>query len=457
MNRERDIERVLDAWLQPGPTVMPDRLFDDVLERIERQPQRRLARLQLRITTMRPVTILAVAAAITVAVGAGLFLLGRPSTSDVAAPTAAPSIAPAPSASAAPSATPAAALPPELAHVWIGAPRALPLSGRTDPVLLKMEMGLIGTATQVLADLGGNWLFGSRASVPEPGTLHLETKLANGGCDVGAVGEYTYTMSPDGRTLDLAAIDEPCPPRAEVYGGTWSLRECNLPANPDGWVCAGSLPAGTHASTFFDPWSSSREMDSVGAYGALRFTVPDGWANSEDVPTSFFLTPSEEYAKDDGGDLESWHGIYIRRAASAMAQDEQCTNAEQPGVPRTLEGLTQWLVDHPGLVASTPVETTIGGKRATMTDTVVAPDWTTTCPDATGGHPVAHMFREADTGRWDWSAGWPGNQDRQRVILVELAPENVMLVALDDTISQASFDALVAEAMPIVESFEFPE
>jgi hypothetical protein len=108
MNRERDIERVLDAWLQPGPTVMPDRLFDDVLERIERQPQRRLARLQLRITTMRPITLFAAAAAIAVALGAGIILLGRPSTSDVGAPTTSPTTSPttAPEPSTTPSATP---------------------------------------------------------------------------------------------------------------------------------------------------------------------------------------------------------------------------------------------------------------------------------------------------------------------------------------------------------------
>lgn len=96
MNRERDIERVLDAWLQPGPTVMPDRLFDDVLERIERQPQRRLARLQRRITTMRPITILAAAAALTVAVGTGIVLLNRSPSTDVGGPSPAPGASPRP-------------------------------------------------------------------------------------------------------------------------------------------------------------------------------------------------------------------------------------------------------------------------------------------------------------------------------------------------------------------------
>ena len=451
MSRERDIERVLDTWLAQGPTVMPDRLFDGVLDRIERQPQRRLARLQLRFSTMRPITIFAAAAAIAVAVGAGIVLLGRPSTPDVGAPTPAPSVAPTPAAA------PAAALPTEVIGTWIGAPRPLPTLGVTEPALLKLDLGTLGAATQLRVDLEGSWKYGSRGSGSAPGRLRFETTLPNTGCEIGTVGEYAYTLADEGRTLDLAAVDDPCRGRAEAYAGSWSLRECGLPPNVEGYVCAGNLPAGTHASTFFDPWSPSRELTRAGAYGALRFTVPEGWANSEDFATSFVLVPSAEYEKDDGGDLESWHGIYVRRAASAAAQDEQCTNAEQQGVARTLDGLTAWLTGHPGLEASPPIETTIGGKRATITDIVTAAGWTKTCPDAPGGHPVAALFREADTGRWDWGQGWPGNQDRQRVILVELGPENTLLIAIDDTNSQARFDELVAKAMPIVESFEFIE
>ena len=43
---------------------------------------------------MRPITLFAAAAAIAIAVGAGIVLLGRPATPDVAAPTAAPSVRP---------------------------------------------------------------------------------------------------------------------------------------------------------------------------------------------------------------------------------------------------------------------------------------------------------------------------------------------------------------------------
>ena len=35
MRSDRDLEKVLDAWLAPGPTEMPDRLFFAVLGRVE--------------------------------------------------------------------------------------------------------------------------------------------------------------------------------------------------------------------------------------------------------------------------------------------------------------------------------------------------------------------------------------------------------------------------------------
>jgi hypothetical protein len=69
------------------------------------------------------------------------------------------------------------------------------------------------------------------------------------------------------------------------------------------------------------------------------------------------------------------------------------------------------------------------------------------------------LFREAGAPPGEsggWGIGWPSGTERQRIILVETGPDNVLLVALDDTSTPSSFDELVAAAMPIVESLEFP-
>ena len=62
MRPNRDIEPVLDAWLAPGPTEMPDDLFRDVLRRIEHVPQRRFAWAPRRFTSMFSAFKLATAA-----------------------------------------------------------------------------------------------------------------------------------------------------------------------------------------------------------------------------------------------------------------------------------------------------------------------------------------------------------------------------------------------------------
>lgn len=85
MTRERDIERVLDAWFEPGPTEMPDRLFDDVLARVDRLPQRRIP-LTLRFPPMNSrIRWLTLAAAALVVALAGLALINRPNNGDVGA------------------------------------------------------------------------------------------------------------------------------------------------------------------------------------------------------------------------------------------------------------------------------------------------------------------------------------------------------------------------------------
>ena len=52
MNRHPDIDRTLEAFFLDGPSQMPDRLFQAVLDQVERVPQRRLTRLKLRFTDM---------------------------------------------------------------------------------------------------------------------------------------------------------------------------------------------------------------------------------------------------------------------------------------------------------------------------------------------------------------------------------------------------------------------
>lgn len=99
MTHERDIDRILAAWLADGASEMPDRLFDTVLDRIERVPQRRLAVFKRRLLARDSRSRIAAAlAAVVVIAIVGFAVLDRPLSSSVASPpspSASPSMSPA--------------------------------------------------------------------------------------------------------------------------------------------------------------------------------------------------------------------------------------------------------------------------------------------------------------------------------------------------------------------------
>lgn len=108
MTNDRDIERILDMWLGDGPSELPDRVFDVVADRIERQPQRPAWRLQWRTSDMNTTLKRASAiAAVAIIVVAGYNLLPggssggpppTPSPSPSPTSTPSPTIAPTPTA-----------------------------------------------------------------------------------------------------------------------------------------------------------------------------------------------------------------------------------------------------------------------------------------------------------------------------------------------------------------------
>jgi hypothetical protein len=78
MNRDTDIDRVLDEWLGAGPSRVSDRVFDMVAERIERQGQRPSWRLNWRETLVTGRARAAVVSAMAIAVAAVLiFAISR--------------------------------------------------------------------------------------------------------------------------------------------------------------------------------------------------------------------------------------------------------------------------------------------------------------------------------------------------------------------------------------------
>ena len=105
MTGERDMERILERWLVDGIDEMPDRVYLSVVDRVERQPQRRAWRVSWRDSTVNAYLkpILAIAAVIVLTVG-GIAVIARPPWSgvEIAVPSASPTPSPSPTPSTPP-------------------------------------------------------------------------------------------------------------------------------------------------------------------------------------------------------------------------------------------------------------------------------------------------------------------------------------------------------------------
>jgi hypothetical protein len=430
MNRHRDIEPVLEAWFLAGPTRMPDHLFEAVLDRVERMPQGRFRRLRLRSTfadRRRRWLALAAAAAVLATVGLATFdpgLLGRVGA------WLSPSPSPSPDQDAGPVST-------ALRYTWVGEARDL---GNGAPAAVKLEASTLAVRAgdrpaSVFSNAAQISANGLRFTIAEPLP-----------CAWGDVGTYTFTLSPSGRGLTLEAVADACAARSAAISGDWVRTNCpGLRGAPYG-LCLGDLDAGGHVSTAFEPFAPLDETFLL--YGRFAYTVPEGWANTEDSPITYVLQPL---------DAPESARISLSTYVIPHSQSEPCADAVEPGIGRTPSAIADWLTTLPGLVVTTPAPITVGELSGVMLDLSVAPGWTLTCPSSQGG-PLVSTFTDANLGAEYLPFAGPersvAGNERARYILLDLGDDRAMLIDVQAP-DELTWDSLVLEAMPVIETFEF--
>ncbi|HSL77437.1 MAG TPA: hypothetical protein VK867_10860 [Candidatus Limnocylindrales bacterium] len=181
-------------------------------------------------------------------------------------------------------------------------------------------------------------------------------------------------------------------------------------------AAAGILPAGKVTSRAFAPRAT--------------FTVPEGWVNDLDVNIGYGLFPDidaneVEYAKSG----EIAQGIFM---VSVESPYFFCEAWEK--TPGTAAERAAFLVASDAFVVSEPVDVTIGGLTGKQVDVRLDPDRpTATCP----GDPAA-----VDLG-----------DQRTRVTYLD-TPSGIIAISAGSKYS-ADHEAFLADAMPIVESFQF--
>jgi hypothetical protein len=461
MRPQRDIESVLDAWLAPGPTEMPDRLFHDALERIERTPQRRRAWAPRRFTTMFASFKFATAAVIAGLVFA-LVGLSLWQASDV---QQAPAASAAPSPDASSDAPAAAALTPIVAPLngrWLGPP--LDVEGLNlfpeDFRYWWIDKWSFGVNAPPKEEGGTDLL--SMPNEVGPGRFQLVTNFDTGGCPIGSVGTYAWSASHGDTRITVEPVDEACPPRAEYLTGEWRRVGICLVEGRD---CTGELPAGRFESSVFGPRRDSRELEVV-RIGAFSFEVPEGWANDFEDFDGYQLTTSKGYAREAAGAATGADALWIspRPVPTQASLDTDCNPTRDSAVEPTVDGLVGWLTANPNLTTvGEPSTMTIDGHSATVVDFEVDADAEIAAPATCfEGTPELPLFADAwaftasgawDTDRWSWDA-WTRPGDAWRVILVDLDGQPVIIIL--DSADPADQAAWVEQAMPVVESFQFP-
>jgi hypothetical protein len=429
MTTDRDFDRIARAWLDLLPDEAPDRAVAAVLQAVETTPQvRRPLRWPIwRSTTMNRLPIALGAAAVVVV--AGTLVLSRAGVPPPVGATPSPATTSSPSASTSGASGP---VPSTLQAMWMGAPRGLvaPEAG---------SLLFFDQSTFYLAQSAGSpaQMLKSTASAVGDGKIRLESSVTADTCTKGEVGTYAWSLNPSGRILTVTEELDDCPTRAGAIAGTWWLRDC--PLSDDN--CLGAVDAGTYKSQFITPRLNPGGTWSP-FFGAVTYTVPDGWANSADWPESFELEPVSELPPVDPNNRSRQIGLNTQ--PSAMSQDKPCSDTVQPGVTRTVDALVTWVATVPGLVTTAPTAITIDGNPGQWLDVRLDPAWTKTCGGPVTTPIVTYMMP---------GTGIMGTE-RERLILLDLGDGDVLQIVVW-TKDQATFDAFITEAMPIIQSFTF--
>jgi hypothetical protein len=428
MTTPRDFDRLMEAFLEDGPSVMTDRVAEAIWGDVERIEQRA----GIGLWRTPHMTRFAFAAAVVTAVLVGGIAIYaalnlRP---DVGPPVTSP--APNPTASE------LGALPVELQQVFLGP--AKPIEGFDQ--IDRGDLNYVGSIFGF--EIGGQAAFYSVPAITADGELSL-TSATSGVCAVGDVGTYPWSISPGGTVLTIEPGSDECAARAGVIPGTYERSACKDPGN---W-CLGQLESGEYLSHYFEP----RPQGAWAArHGALTYAVPEGWASYADWPGVYGLTTASEYEAYNGVDCYDCDGTrdMITLLGQPGAATPDCLETNVAGIGLSRQDLVDWLTAHPGLIATDVEDWTVGGLAATSLVIEASEDWTGTCDEEQPFAAVPVFFRQEDGYHWALNVG-----ARWHVTLIDLGDGDTVAVVVDAADDQ-NLGAFVEDALPIIETFEFP-
>ncbi|MGK2849645.1 MAG: hypothetical protein ACSLFN_01865 [Candidatus Limnocylindrales bacterium] len=255
-----------------------------------------------------------------------------------------------------------------------------------------------------------------RRSIP----VNSYAKVAVAVAAVLIVAVIGYNLLPS-QSTGVGGPASPIPssaPPASATPSAWSSANAVYPA----WYAgesngAGILPAGSQTAMSFVP--------------RFTFMVPEGWVNSGDEAGFYGLFPDTpanqaEFAASEG-------------LAQAIHMGPQTSpyftcDAWEDNQGATAAEIVAAIVANDALAASEPVDVTIGGLTGKQIDVQLDSGWTDSCPGDPPGSDLGDM--------------------RTRGILLD-TPDRGVIVIFVGSLHSSGHDAFLAEAMPIIESFQF--
>jgi hypothetical protein len=181
---------------------------------------------------------------------------------------------------------------------------------------------------------------------------------------------------------------------------------------------AGFLKAGSQSTRSFTP--------------RFTFSVPEGWVNDSDEAGVYSLfpdTPANEAEFTRSGALAQ--AIFMGPLSSPYFVCESVEDNRGATAAEMVAAVTA----NEALATTGLVDVAIGGLTGKQFDVRLNPEWTGTCPPSPGD--------PEDLG-----------DGRTRAILLD-APGLGVIVIFVGSLHSADFEAFLAEAMPIVDSFQF--
>jgi hypothetical protein len=355
----------------------------------------------------------------------GIAVLGRPSDT----------VGPQPTPSPAPSTT--GPVPEVLRHSW-QRPYAV------TPGLDEWGSGFLSLAGD-LADFGPE--SGAGASRSPIGSAGLDTLVATAtaetqGCAIGDIGSYRWSLEGKGTVMTLTPIGvDACTAREAALAGPWV--RADLPP-PDSGI---TLAPGTYFTSAFDPFGAP------GVAEQMSYTVPDGWKVKVDQPEAFVV-----HHLPDASPGKSANDVFVSlfgrpRLAADFVDGAICGPVfAAPDVGREVDEIVGAIVARPGIVSTPPAAVTISGFGGQMLDVHLAPSWTGGCV-APDGPVVAMPILVGEAG----PVAAVSRDNPLRLFLLDIGGERtlaIVIFSLEPT-QPSQFEDRVAQAMPVIESFEF--